>query len=809
MKVTVKRIAVIALLLAVLFLSAFLLSENPMTVVYFPLTEGVIGDDDGGNGYDDDYEDSLTQLNGNAVLPPNNNEEPEEVLLLGGDAQADIGLSVYFSQAEHFFDESITVEITASEGTARIFYTLDGSAPTAESYEYIEPIELRSSRRVRATVLRAIAIYEDYEGVVHKTAPLTHTYFIGTEIHERFGEDILIFSLSTDPYYLFDHYYGILVEGHLRREFIRENPGHRVIPTDPANFNLRGREGERPIHVETFYPTGERVLTQDAGVRVFGSWSRAHEQKSLRLIPRREYSPDRGRFHYKFFPGDYILDGFNTPQHRYETLILRNGANDRYHGMLRNEVGSVLARNAGFYDVTPVRAAAVFVNGRYYGFAWLQVRVDDDFLEKLYDAPARDFDVIGRGEWWFRNACERVVEDLTYKNNFAWRDLNDDEEFAALNAIVDVENLLWYYAYHIYVGTRDWPYNNLRRWRFTGEQVPGMHPHLDGRWRYAMYDLDWILGLYGDDYRLRTFQNILEDNNDNGQLLRNILTRQDMAELFTIMLCDIAANVVTEETVRSAIEYLYTQAYVEIGHAIDANKFPGWFTGYFAEENHEDMIHFAANRDRVIFESLASFFDFDNEMFYINVHTGDGPFAGEAMIGTQRATSSRYFNHLTVKVSPILPQFTAFDHWLFNGERVYSENIFVSRANADLSGVVDITLVTRPELPPLVIAEVYEESRSNGMVLYNITDDTIRTDGLFLSHRLDDLQRWRLPPALIAPGGRVELAGTGSRAAEDLFRIQMGFNVRAGRNFFLSDIDGNILDYFHLAQPGRTIRDLP
>ncbi|MCL2249043.1 MAG: CotH kinase family protein [Oscillospiraceae bacterium] len=762
-----KRIAVIVFLLAVLSLSTYLLAANPLTVQYFPPYDGA-ENEEGGNEYDDPYQ------------------------------KVDITLS--FSQEGHFYTRSIFVEITASNEAARVFFTLDGSAPTEESHEHSEPIVIEATENLQIVVIRAIAVYEDYLGYIHKTRPQTHTYFVGTGVHERFGEDVLIFSLVTDPYYLFDHNYGILVPGALREDFIRDNPGRNIIPTDPANFNLRGREGERPIHVETFTTSGERVVAQDAGLRVFGSWSRAHEQKSLRLIPRREYSPGIGRFHYQFFPGDYILNDVKTPQHRYETLILRNGSNDRYFGMLRNEVGSVLARNAGFYDVTPVRAAAVFVNGEYYGFAWLQVRVDDDFFEKLYEAPSRDFDVIGRGEWWFRNACERVIEDLTYKNMFAWRDLNDEDEFAALNAIVDVENLLRYYAFHIYVGTRDWPYNNLRRWRFTGEQVPDLHPSLDGRWRYAMFDLDWILGLYGDNYRLPTFRYILEDNNDNGQLLRNILTRQDMIDLFTMMLCDIAANVVTEETVRDAIANLYGQAYGEIGHAIDANKFPEWFTRYFAEQNHEEMIHFAANRDGVIFSSLARFFDFDNEMFSIYVLDSDGQPATQARIGTQIASSSRYFNHLTVPVTPILPRFTGFDHWLIDGERFYSETVFVSSANAGTDGVVELTLVTRQDFPPLVIAEAFEEPRRNGLTLVNHNNFTIHTEGLFLSNRRDDLQRWRIPSMSIPSGVRLELAGRGSRSAEDLFRIQMGFNVRVGGTFYLSDIHGNILDHFTLEE---------
>ncbi|MCL2387887.1 MAG: CotH kinase family protein [Defluviitaleaceae bacterium] len=692
-------------------------------------------------------------------------------------------LSVAFSETEHFFADGVTVSISASNSRATIHYTLDGSQPTRYSKIYTSPLNFNTNERVDVSVLRAIAVYGE-----EVSQTLTHTFFVGWGVHERF--DTLVFSFAIEHDYLYCFYTGIMVEGITRQNFILENPGAPINPLSPANFTWRGRESERPVYMEVFNPNGELVLEQAAGLRIFGSWSRGERIKSLRIIARREYSPHAGRFNYGFFPNDLMRDGFDTPITRYNTLILRNGGNDRQHGILRNELGSELARRAGFLEVTPARAATVFINGEFYGFKWLQVRVDTHFFQELYGTPSRDFDVIGRGEWWFRNATEEQELALTLKNSFAFRDLTNDAVFAQLETIVDVENLLWYYAFQIFLGNGDWPYNNLRRWRYTGEQFEGAAPELDGRWRYAMFDLDQTFGLFGQNYRRPTFQYVLTHDNDRGQLIRAILQRQDMAELFTMMMCDIAANVVNYEIVREVLEELYGAAYNEMGFTMDAGLLNPWVSRHSIGGYHERTLHFAERRYDFMFDSLAQLFDFERDMFDVFV------VGGKANIGSsQGVTSSRYFAHLTIPVSPALPQFTAFDHWILNGERVYDETIFVTYADA-VNGAVEIELVTRPDVPLIMIHSAVDADYGNRLVLVNTTNSPLRTDGLFLSNNRQNLQRFMLPAVTIEPNGTLEFVGNSSRNQADLFQIRMNFNVRDGRRIFLSDIDGNILDSF-------------
>jgi hypothetical protein len=695
-------------------------------------------------------------------------------------------LQLAFSHTEHFYDSDIEVAIIASLPNAVIHYTTDGSEPTSESPVYTEPLLFNATFRgmgVSIVPLKAIAIHGDTS-----TRPLVHTYFLGSGVHNRF--DLLVFSLTTNDEYLYDYDTGIFVEGATRTAFIQDNPRKNIVPPDPANFNWRGMEGERPVHVEVFKKDGTRVISQAAGIRVHGGWSRAASHKSIRLIARREYEPDNGRFRFDFFPDDVIRDGYGTPLRRYDQLILRNGANDRDFGMLRNEVGSELARMAGVSMVTPVTGTVIFLNGEYYGFSWLQVRVNQQYLQDIFSAPTRDFQIVGTGERWIDTEDEDEYEAVEYFNSFIYKDLTNDRVFAEFKDIVDIDEFLLYYALQMYLGNHDWPNNNIKRWRYIGPQEEGLAPELDGRWRYITYDLDWILGLYEDNPNPNrpSFQEMMNKQNDRySGLLETVLKRSDMADKFAMILCDITANIVTVENVGELIDRLYGEANKEIGISLASNIYSGWVSKDSVAHNHANMLRVATDRGTYITNTLMDFFNWSDDMFTVEV-TG-----GEAIIGTQKGTSSTYFAHLTIPVRPALQEFTAFDHWIVNGERIYTPELTVS-VNDAYSGRVTLELVTREEFPLLIFSQAYGSSQRNGCALFNPGNEIVNTEGLYLTNDLSNPFLWQLPPTAISPGGTLELVGRSGADATDLLKLRMNFNVREGRMLYLSDEDGNVID---------------
>jgi len=703
-------------------------------------------------------------------------------------------LDLVFYPNGHFYDSEIEVSIFASVPEATIHYTIDGSEPTLDSDVYEEPFLLKMNRNgsTKGIAVKAIAAIGEVT-----SRPVVYTYFLGTGMNDRF--DTLIFSLSTDPDHLFDYDTGIFVEGVTRSDYIRENPRSTINPPSPANFNWRGMEGERPVYVEVFEPGGSRVLAQAAGIRAHGGWSRAASQKSIRLIARSEYERGQGKFHFDFFPNDFIRDGYDSPLAKYDQLILRNGGNDRDFGMLRNEVGYELARMAGLEVVSPVRPAAVFLNGDYYGFTWVQVRINSQYLEDIFNAPSRDFQIVGMGERWIDTDDDAEREAVELIHSFYDKNFTDDAVFDEFNKLVDIDQLLLYYGLQTFLGNHDWPNNNLKLWRYTGPQYAEhesgelhklpLAPELDGRWRYVIFDLDWILGLYEDNANPSrpSFQEMMNPNNSRYSYMLNALfAREEIVDKFAMIMCDLAANIVTEDIVGSVKNELFAAAQNEIEAALDRRRFSHWVSIDTVQGNHANMMRVARGRSEYIFNILTEHFGFDEGMFTIEV-TG-----AEAFIGTQRGSSADYFNHLTVPLRPSLAEHHVFDHWVVNGSVVNMPEITVSIADA-VDGVVRVELATRVELPVLMFSEAYGSSERNGCVLFNPGDEAVSTDGMYLTNDLSNPFRWALPDASVEPGGFLEFAGRGSRDSADLHKIQMGFNARQGHRLFLTDRGGVVI----------------
>jgi hypothetical protein len=288
--------------------------------------------------------------------------------------------------------------------------------------------------------LKAVAIDGNEESPV-----LTHSYFIGEGVHERFETDY-VFSLSTNNDNLYGDERGILVKGKEYEDFVAEYPDETPTNNILPNYMRRGREWEHPVHVEVVTALGELVLNQNVGMRVYGGVTRGYPQKSLRLIGRKEYGSKSGKFDYPFFVDCFTADKYPKPILSYDTLVLRNDGNDWWGGRLRTPLASWIAAEAGFIVVSPYAATAVFINGEYYGYAVLNARIDEHFLQKIYSVPDRAFEFAEDGH------IEIETENTDSRNE--WLQMVElvergltDSTIEALERFIDIDNFLIYHAF--------------------------------------------------------------------------------------------------------------------------------------------------------------------------------------------------------------------------------------------------------------------------------------------------------------------------------------------------------------------------
>lgn len=446
---------------------------------------------------------------------------------------------IAFSVRDSFCEQDQELELSTLL-ESEIYYTDDGSLPSRESKRYEKPIHLTASEDVNAVTIRAIAYYggEDYSDIC------TKTYFLGKKVLEKFSSIIVAISGNPDDFFGFDR--GILVPGRLRETYIEEHPDEPFSDRMPANYYLRGDEAERPVHVELFNPDGTCVVSQDMGIRVHGGFTRSSDMKSLRLIARNEYGDNRVR--YNLFPEEGEEDTDVYKKSEYKKILLRNHGNDEEVAYLRNELVQQLAEDSGLLDTQEFRAASVYINGEYYGFEWMEEVYDRTYFETHYGTNDKDgtwqvvMPNLGNAEPDSEDeAGLQAAQDFDAMYAYRYKDLTNDETFAELQKLLDVENFLQYCAIEVYVANPDWPGNNCKAYRWYSNKDKYREPYTDGRWRFLLYDLDMgmarVENSLAEDSSIGKILGIVSDPWDRQEpLLQALLKREDMQKQFVEIL---------------------------------------------------------------------------------------------------------------------------------------------------------------------------------------------------------------------------------------------------------------------------------
>lgn len=611
-------------------------------------------------------------------------EEAEPVIPVNGLA---------FSRTNYFYPESIEVEIL-SDKPGKIYYTVDGSDVSREKTIYEEPIRLEAGSQVKATCLKAKAYFED--GTESDT--IVHTYFVGSDIATRY--DTLIFSVTTDPYNLFDYEYGIFVEGKLRDDYIKENPGVQVDPDDPANFNMRGKAAEREVYLEVLKPDGTPVATQAAGIRTYGGWSRAREQKSFKIYARKEYDEQNNKLRYEFFPD---RTGFNgSVLNNFKELVLRNCGNDNGFAFLRDELFQTLAGEAGYPDYEAVRPAAVYLNGEYRGFFWLHEVYCDEYFEDHYGKYDGKFEIVEGGETYKNYDAEGENTDIVDDYNdiyfsFAQMDLTDDTNYQKLCDVIDVKNYLEYYALQTYIGNEDWPHNNYKAYRyFTADGESYGEAPFDGRWRYLFHDLDFSYGIYGTQASTNFLAKYIGKDGEIMEacpLFGQLMKRPACKKIFVEKTLDLINGAFDPDHLGEVLDEMDSERRNELTNTYNKGLLEAWVTPDQLKGRMDDIKTWARSRAAFTISSYQSYLGLGTA-YTLQVKTVEGCGVQVNSIVTDKDFEGTYYTDYDVLVIPVLPDGKQIDYWLVNGEKVDGDRLTVNSSMLE-NGRVEISFLVK------------------------------------------------------------------------------------------------------------------
>ncbi len=295
----------------------------------------------------------------------------------------------------------VTVTLNAP-GT--IYYTTDGSLPTAASHRYTGPVELTKTGIIRAL---------NWETGAMPSRVLTLSYILNEE------HSLPVVSLVSDDKMTFNgmYYYGT-----------------KDIETS-ASLSYYGEDGS---------------FTIPCGVRMQGGTSLELPKKNMSVRFRGAYGEET--LSYDLFGGGVTV---------FTNLLLRAGQ-DYYATIFRNELCENLARSASRAVVTQrSRYCVLYVDGRYYGIYALMEKANEQ-LYADWMGVSRDSVTTVDADHTLNTELYREV--LSYCID---RDMSDPEAYAYFCARVDAESMVDWFLLEGYCANSDLTWGNLRYCRST------------------------------------------------------------------------------------------------------------------------------------------------------------------------------------------------------------------------------------------------------------------------------------------------------------------------------------------------------
>jgi hypothetical protein len=356
--------------------------------------------------------------------------------------------------------------------------------------------------------------------------------------HNPENNKLPVVSLVTCPENLFDYEEGIYV------------PGIFYDETGEENFMQRGREWERDVFFSFFDTLGIEQISQHAGMRIQGGWTRKYRQKSLRLYARNSYGNEY--FEHPFFE--------HRENSSFKRLQLTSTMKDDYtKTLLKDELATVLVRNLDqdYLEFTPV---IVFINGEYWGIHFLKERRDRYWLADNHDVDPENI------EWLAWHMFIKQGSDHHYGEVIGFIESANPESKDTYDYIkqkMDVENYIDYMCLEIYLHNRDCPHNNIEYWR------PAT---IDGKWRWIYFDFDRAIEKWQEDNLSHYFNN--NDDFIKFFFLRNLMKIPEFKRGFISRMYFHMQNTVRPDIIYNEIEKLKTELEPHVPNHIARWQFP-------------------------------------------------------------------------------------------------------------------------------------------------------------------------------------------------------------------------------------------
>lgn len=438
-----------------------------------------------------------------------------------------------------------------------------GLAPTAES-------PLTTELQIDSTVTVRCASFEDYKlpGEI-----MTRTY-----VFEKAPAVPAVF-LTADPNSLFDPDSGIYMEG---------NFAQSKAPHYGANYWL---DKEIPVTVEFMEPgVNEPAFVKRAGLKIFGNYSRQNDKKSVAITFREKYGDKRLR--YSLFPDFPELNKFKV-------FILRNNGSNFGNDYIRDRLASSISEGLGV-DYQRGRFAVVYYNGEYYGIHSIRERSTEYYFETHYGLNPDDIDLLKADN---SVSAGSAVDYVALMDWLESNHLGNEDNYAYIASQIDVDNFINYMQTEMYANNRDWPGNNLKKWRNNNPKT---------KWKWFLYDMDFGMGNGYSEYTNNIFEFAAAEDGEswpNGPeytlLFRCLLENSGFRAAFVNRMAVLLQMNFSSARVLARIERMMNEIESEISR--DQKRWK--LSSSRMDRQLEEIEDFARERPGIVYDELREYFE--------------------------------------------------------------------------------------------------------------------------------------------------------------------------------------------------------
>ena len=479
-----------------------------------------------------------------------------------------VSSTVQFSNDGGALYNSINLTLSGNEDDEYIRYTLDSSEPDYTSTFYDSPIQINSNSVIRAKIFKNnyLPSYSD-----------TRSFFFNT------SHDMPFVSIVSDPYNLFDNDYGIYELG---------DDADSGFPYFGANF---WEDWERPSHFSFYNSDGGLEVGFNAGIKIFGAYSRGNAQKSFAFFARGQYG--LSEFNYPFFS--------ELNYSKFQSFTLRNSGNDWLKSQIKDAATTSLMYGTDL-EYQSHRSVASYINGDYWGLYNIREKVNEHFIASKANVSVDNIDILTNNSEIVYGTNEDYIN---LKNFISFNSLNVQSNYEYVKTQIDIDNFIVYNVIQLYGDNQDWPGNNIKYWKSDG-----------GKWRWILYDTDfsfageWWAWDVNNHYLRNTLNFVLSGNQTNWAnapwatfMLRNLIQNTEFRNKFVNRYADEINTRFLGSNVVQHFNDIYDRIIEEV-----PDHMQRWNSDDDPYNYVEYMINFAVNRPEYAKEHILSELDLPN-----------------------------------------------------------------------------------------------------------------------------------------------------------------------------------------------------